>query len=263
MSATDPRPVVFSPAAVQHTAGRRRFLARLAATVGAVAIAPLIERGAGITDLLRAQGSPDGQTEPGLSDTDIVNYALTLEYLEATFYLRADRTSPLPSSASIAALDPDGGAMPGAVPGLDALTFPAPSTQSVPAFFRAVRDHEIIHVLALQSALGGAALPRAAFSFTFGDAFANAQNFTTTALALEDTGVSAYLGQAANVDDGGILGTAGSILGVEAEHAATVRLLIGQPVVPQNAAFDTARSTNETLAAAGGFVAAAPTLPFG
>ncbi|CAN5896861.1 hypothetical protein BH20GEM1_BH20GEM1_14570 [soil metagenome] len=254
------RPIRFDAEALESPAERRKFLGKLALAAGAVTIAPLIFRGRGIVELLYAQQT--GETEPGLSDTDILNYALTLEYLEATFYLRADNTGALPQGATIAAIDPDGNGEPGSVPGLAAVTPPAPATFSVPEFVRVVRDHEITHVLALQDALGAMALDRADFAFDFGAAFDSAAAFLATAQALEDTGVQAYLGQAGNIDDTAILGTAGSILGVEAEHASTFRLINGETVTPNNADFDIPLSSAEVLAIADDFITAAPALPF-
>ncbi|MHB1329300.1 MAG: ferritin-like domain-containing protein, partial [Gemmatimonadales bacterium] len=231
MSNESARVIEFTPEAVATASGKRRFLGQLAMAAGAVALTPLLSRGLGISGMLAAQAN--GETEPNLSDQDILNYALTLEYLEATFYLRADSTGPLPTGATIAGIDPDGNGAPGSVPGLAAVTVPAPSTLNVPGFIRTVRDHEIIHVLALQNGLGMAALARTSFRFGFGTAFSSAANFLATAQALEDTGVSAYLGQAGNLDSGSLLGTAGAILGVEAEHAAAIRLIRGQPVTPE------------------------------
>ncbi len=251
--------ITFDPKTVQSARGRRKFLGQLAIAVGAVSIAPLVGRGFGITEL-QAQG--DGQTEPNLSDTDILNYALALEYLEATFYLRADSGGTLPTGATIASIDPDGMGAPGTVPGLSSATFPTPSTVSAGTFFRSVRDHEITHVIALQGALGASALSRPAFQFNFGTAFSSLANFMNTAMALEDTGVSAYLGQAANLDAVATLTTAGSILGVEAEHASAVRVLLGQPITVSNGSFDSPRTTTQVLAIAGGFITQAPTLPF-
>lgn len=261
MSTDTQQQVVFDAETLATTDARRRFLRDLAIAAGAVAVAPFVMKGFGITELLHAQDL-SGETEPGLSDTDILNYALTLEYLEATFYLRSDNTSPLPMGATIEQIDPDGMGLPGTVPGLDAVTPPPPATFDVVQFNRAVRDHEIIHVLTLQGALGAEALARADFAFSFPGAFDSADAFLATAQTLEDTGVSAYLGQAGNIDDTGILGTAGSILGVEAEHAATFRLLNGDTVTPGNADFDEGRTSAEILAIAGPFITAAPPLPF-
>lgn len=256
-----PQEIILDPQELTDVAGRRHFLSRLAVVAGAAALAPMILDGHGITSMLHAQAAT-GETEPNLTDTDILNYALTLEYLEATFYLRADSGGSLPSGATIANIDPDGNAAPGTVAGLSGFTAPAPSTLNVATFVRTVRDHELIHVVALRSALAAAALNRSSFRFNFGSAFGSVQSFLNTALVLEDTGVTAYLGQAANIDVVATLGTAGSILGVEAEHAAAFRVLLGLPVTVENGAFDTARTTTQVLAAAGPFITMAPPLPF-
>ena len=254
------REIIFDANAVQTTYGRRRFLTSMAVACGSIALVPMIGRGAGITNMLQAQTS--GETEPNLSDTDILNYALTLEYLEATYYLRADSGSPLPTGATIAGIDPDGNGLPGTVTGLTG-TFPSPSTITLSSFFRSVRDHEITHVLALQSALGNAALARSAFKFSFpASVYQSALGFMQTAQALEDTGVTAYLDQVGNLDSTSILGTAGSIAGVEAEHAAAVRMALGLAVTPNDANFDTPATTTQVLAIAGGFITQKPVLPF-
>lgn len=260
MSSVEKRIIRFDPEAVQTEQGRRGFLSGLAMAVGATALAPLILRGKGITELLAMQASEE--TEPNLTDTDILNYALSLEYLEATFYLRADNNGTLPSGATAATIDPDGNGAPGSVPGLASVTAPAPSTLAVAAFVRTVRDHEITHVLALQTALGAGALARGDFRFDFPGGFTTAAAFLATAQALEDTGVTAYLGQTNNLDSVDYLTTAGTILGVEAEHAATFRVINQTEVTVDNGSFDTGRTTTEVLAIAGAFITASPPLPF-
>ncbi len=257
--------IEFDAATLTSVHARRTFLNRLAMAAGATALSPLIMKGFGINEMLAAQSGACGATEPNLTDTDILNYALTLEYLESTYYLRAVGTAALPAGADVAALDPEGNGAPGTVAGLSGVVAPAPATFNVTAFVTAVRDHEIQHVLGLQAALAANALARNTFTFDFGTSFDSAANFLATAVVLEDTGVSAYLGQAGNIDDKTtILGTAGAILGVEAEHASTFRLLTAQPVVPNDAAFEVPQTSAQVLAAvtATGFITGAPTLPF-
>lgn len=260
MASHSPRVITLDPQELTDLSGRRNFLSKLAVVAGAAALAPMILEGHGISSMLQAQST--GETEPNLTDADILNYALTLEYLEATFYLRADNGGTLPMSATIASIDPDGNASPGTVPGLSTFTPPAPSTLNVAGFIRTVRDHEIIHVVTLRNALAAAALARSSFKFNFGSAFASASSFLATSLALEDTGVTAYLGQAANLDVVATLGTAGSILGVEAEHAAAIRTILGMPATVDNGAFDSPKTSAQVLVVAGGFITQAPALPF-
>ncbi|CAN5364230.1 hypothetical protein BH23GEM2_BH23GEM2_22630 [soil metagenome] len=258
--------IEFDPRELSRPAERRRFLSTLAMAAGAVALAPMILRGRGVGSDLHAQGGGVcnfpaltgwAEREP-LTDTQILNFALVLEYLEATFYIRADNQGSLPGGATIASLDPDGGGLPGNVPGLSKVRPPKPAIFKVDDFVRTVRDHEITHVLFLQNALGAAALDRNDFAFSFPGAFNNAQTFLSVAQTLEDVGVTAYLGQVGNIDNTGILAAAGSIAGVEGEHAATFRYIRNQFITPDNKAFDTRRDSAQVLAAAGGFITQAP-----
>ncbi len=129
---------------------------------------------------------------------DVLNFALTLEYLEAEYY-----TVALNSSGLI----PGGAAT-------DAIT--------------TIKTHEDQHVAFLQTALGDAAVEKPTFDFTaggtFADVFSNYDTFLAVANAFEDTGVRAYKGQAGELqsnDD--ILRYALNIHSVEARHAAHVR----------------------------------------
>ena len=147
-----------------------------------------------------------GRALPGLV-TDVLNFALTLEYLEAEFYTRGVGTANL---------------------------LPA-GTHDV---FDQIRKHEVAHVALLQSVLGSAAVARPTFDFSggmgsnagpFADVFANPMTFLALAQAFEDTGVRAYKGQAANLmGENDILRTALRIHSVEARHAAQVRRMRGQ-----------------------------------
>ncbi|GAA4448449.1 hypothetical protein GCM10023189_06320 [Nibrella saemangeumensis] len=128
--------------------------------------------------------------------TEVLNFALTLEYLEAEFYRM-------------------GLMAPNLIPAQDR------------AVFMQISKHEDAHVKLLQVALGAAAVMKPNFKFP-GDAFTNYQTFMFLAKALEDTGVRAYKGQAqfltVNKD---VLTVALRIHSVEARHAAEVRRLMG------------------------------------
>jgi hypothetical protein len=128
---------------------------------------------------------------PAKSDVAILNYALTLEYLEAAFY-----------NAAV-----EGGALKG----------------DVAKFAKIVAAHENAHVAFLEKALGSAAVKKPKFDFK-GTTTSQAK-FMATAQVLEDTGVAAYLGQVGNIKSKQILGAAGSILPVEARHAGWIREL--------------------------------------
>ncbi len=136
---------------------------------------------------------------------DVLNFALTLEYLEAEFYNRG-----LAESDLIASVD-------------------RPS-------FQVIADHENTHVAFLQStikALGGTAVPKPTFDFSAGNGsgtgpfagvFDNYSLYLAVSQTFEDTGVRAYKGQAGNlISSNEILRAALRIHSVEARHAAHVR----------------------------------------
>ena len=133
-------------------------------------------------------------------DVDILNFALTLEYLEAAFYTQALKQVG----------DLEG---------------------NVKSLATEIRDNENEHVAALEMTikdLGGT--PVKAPGVDFGNAFANQKSFLKLAQTFEDTGVSAYNGAAPAIESKDVLAAAGSIVQIEARHAAAIRLLRGQPI---------------------------------
>jgi Ferritin-like domain len=183
---------------------------------GILALAGIGLGGAGLGGLALAQG--DG-------DVKILNYALTLEYLEAAFYAEAISAGKLTGIAA--------------------------------RFARVVGEHEQAHVDALKQALGSKAVKSPAFDFK---GTTNAQDsFLKTAMVLEDTGVAAYQGQATNIKSDRVLASAGAILAVEARHAAWVRDIIGgsgKSALPAPTAFSEPMSMSAVLDAvtATGFI---------
>ena len=174
---------------------RQSFIMRGAVTAGAVyglgAVGPFVR---------------EAIAQDGGGDVDILNFALTLEYLEAAFYTQGlKQVGDLSGDAKSLATE--------------------------------IRDNETAHVEALSKTitdLGGK--PVKAPGVDFGDAFANQRAFLKLAQTLEDTGVSAYNGAAPMIESTEVLGAAGSIVQVEARHAAAIRLLNGKP--PADSGFD-------------------------
>jgi Ferritin-like domain len=128
----------------------------------------------------------------GKGDVGILNYALTLEYLEAAFYNGA-------SAANLAL-----------------------SSQAA-AFLKVVTADENAHVKFLKKALGGKAAKEPKFDFK--GANTNVEMFMKTSEVLENTGVHAYLGQVLNIKTPAYVAAAGSILTIEARHASVIGLL--------------------------------------
>jgi len=148
-------------------------------------------------------------------DIEILNYALTLEFLEAAFYAEANEKGNLTGVAR--------------------------------TFSQVVGQHEAEHVATLQSVLGSKATKRP--SFDFKGTTGRELTFLKTARTLEDTGVAAYQGQATRIKSGEVLASAGAILAVEARHAAWVRDILGAGKKPSPApeAFSTPQSMQEIL----------------
>ena len=116
--------------------------------------------------------------------------------------------------------------------------------------------HERAHVEYLQKALGSAAVAKPTFDFK--GTTEDQDMFLATAVVLEDTGVAAYNGQAANlIGNKAVLAAAASVVSVEARHAAWVRDIVGKTPAP--IWLDTPRSKEQVLGAVGrtGFIVGA------
>jgi rubrerythrin len=159
--------------------------------------------------------------QDGGGDVDILNFALTLEYLEAAYYTRGLKQAGLSGDAKALATE--------------------------------IRDNETAHVDALTETikrLGGKPVP--APKVGFGDVFTNQGRFLKLAQTLEDTGVSAYNGAAPSIRSSDVLMAAGSIVQVEARHAALIRLMRG--VAPAPGAYDPSLDQNQVLSAVAPFM---------
>jgi hypothetical protein len=187
------------------------------AVVGAIAAvhgptrAELLRRAAlGSVALLGASAAP-AQAKSTRQDQSILNYALTLEYLQDSFYAETERNGVLTGALAEQA--------------------------------RVVAAHERAHVKAFRAVLGSAAVSRPRFDFR--GATEDPAKFRATAVAFEDLAVAAYKGQAPRIRSRAYLVAALSIHTVEARHAAWIRRLAG--VLPAASAFDLPRSRASTV----------------
>jgi hypothetical protein len=192
---------------------RRALLAATLAGTSTALLAPLLD-----------PATTSAAAAETASDEAILNFALTLEYLQAAFYTEAERA----------------GALTGAL---------ARQAQVVGA-------HERAHVTALRQVLGRAAVGRP--SFDFRGQTEDPKAFRDAAVAFEDLSVAAYKDQLPRISEPKYLATALALHSVEARHAAWIRRLAG--VVPAPDAFDDPidRGHTEKLVASTRFIVSRP-----
>lgn len=198
-----------------NPASRKAFLATLMA--GAAAATTLAAAPASVfasTGKLKhvAAGFPK-------SDADILNFALTLEHLEARFYQMASQRMG--------------------------------SGNYVHQLIGIIHNDEAQHVAGLTAAIkqGGYTPVAAAMHYNFPAVFGSRNAFLGFAGVLEQTGVHAYLGQAPLVKTPSILLTAASIVTVEARHTGAIYALLKKD--PTQGAFDKGFTKAQVLAIAG------------
>lgn len=204
-----------------ESAGFDRSMFLKAGAVGAVGVAGVF----GLPSM--ASATISAKRPSTTNDLKILNYALTLEYLESAFY------------AAAVAQD----------------QFASPELKQ---FAQVVAVHEAAHVKFLKGALGKKAVKTPVLNPDAVKGAISAANFAKTAQALEDTGVSAYAGQGPNLKTKAFVVVALSVHSVEARHAAWIRFLNGGGAVgaaassyPAPATFDKARTEKAVLKVVG------------
>jgi rubrerythrin len=202
-----PQPSGIVERLVRDDLDRKRFL-KMAGGAGAASFGAFVMAACGSskksasTAPATASTSTSTSSSSGGGDLAILNYALTLEYLETAFYEKV--VSAALFNGKVGALIKDFG------------------------------RQEASHVAALKAAvqkLGGtpAAQPSSKFPIT------SATQVAELAYTVENLGASAYLGQAANIQSPEVLASALAIHSVEARHAATLGTLVKKSVTPDGA----------------------------
>lgn len=183
-------------------------------------------KGAGLAGISLASaaviGSKLGGEQPtvqaaALTDVEILNFALNLEYLEAEFYAVATYNSTLEQLGVLTSSETTGPTTGGHA---------VPNFRNLPQAYlaSALRDDEITHVIYLRSVLGSAAVKKPAINLNaLGYGFANIHEFLKLARQFEDVGLSAYLGAAPLISNSTYLAAAGAILATEAQHSGSLR----------------------------------------
>ncbi len=194
---------------------RRRFLAIGGATGGAGVLLAACgdDDDDDTTSMTSTAASSDALAQFGEGDIGIVNYALTLEYLEAAFYADVIKS--------------------GLFSGDDL------------ALIKEIGSNEDAHVDALVGTakkLGGTPAPKPKTQFPIDDA----TQVLMLAATVENLGAAAYLGQAAAIESPEVLAAALSIHSVEGRHAAALNTLTDQPFTPDGA-FAVAADASDVL----------------
>ena len=157
------------------------------------------------------------------NDVEILNYALTLEHLEADFYQKVVNTY-----------------------------FAVLSAKEL-ADFTAIRDHEVAHVDYLKAGItqaGGTPVkPRQSYDFSPIGTSPRETASSRSPMSLEPTGVGAYDGVAHEIQNKAYLAVAGSIVQIEARHAARIKAIIDPNVNPVPMAFEATLRPADVIAA--------------
>ena len=175
--------------------------------------------------MLLSRGTAFAQNADFKDDVDVLNYALTLEYLESEFYKQGNGAGLLSDEET--------------------------------GLVEQIGADEDAHVTAISTVIkdiGGK--PVAAPKVDFGKAFASRESFLKTAHVFENLGVGAYLGAAGFIKEPAILQAAAGIFGVEARHAAVIGDLLG--LEPEGGVYmgstETPKDKAAVLKAAGPFI---------
>ncbi|KAJ7180923.1 ferritin-like domain-containing protein [Mycena filopes] len=162
-------------------------------------------------------------------DTTVLNFALTLEHLENSFYSNA--------LAKFSEHDFKKAGLPSWARGR----------------FAQVAAHEAAHVAFLSEALGDKATQPCNYSFPYTDP----KSFAGLSQAIEGVGVSAYIGAAQFITDKKYLTAAASVLATEARHASWVASAVNK-YAGWSGALDVPLSLNQVYSIAAAFITDCP-----
>jgi len=170
-----------------------------------------------------------GQNTPvsaqSITDVDILNFALNLEYLEAEFYTVATTGRRIEAvGIGVSGVGTLGATVGGSMVAMD---------NRVMQVARDITNDEQMHVRFLRAALGSAAVAKPAINLAaLGIGFANMNEFLTLARAFEDVGVTAYAGAAPLISSRAILASAAGIALTEGQHVGVLRYLVYDRGIP-------------------------------
>ena len=188
---------------VSDDVDRKRFL-KMAGTAGAASFGAfaIAACGGGSKASGTASTASTATSSSSTGDIAILNYALTLEYLESQFYAKVLAANLFHGSAGVLVKD-----------------------------FAGQEDSHVVALKAAVEKLGGTPAEKPVGRFPV----SNAAQVAELAYTVENLGAAAYLGQAASIQSPEVLASALAIHSVEARHAAAFATLLGKPVTPDGA----------------------------
>jgi len=202
--------------------------------------------------VMLANGLSRAQAQTALTDIEILNFFLNLEYMQAQYYSVAATGARLPSA------DTAGVGTGGAITGGRAVSFADPL---IGQFAREVAAADLAHVRYIREQLiiaGGLAVTQPAIDFTGGfasamqaagigsfDPFANDDNFLLSAFFFQDFAVSAYKGVSALITNKTYLEGLMGIMATKAHHAAFVRMTLLQKGIANPALITAANAISD------------------
>ncbi len=201
---TAPQPTGLVERLVRDDVDRKRFL-KMAGSAGAASFGAFVIAACGSSSkkaATTAAATTSTSAGSNMGDIAIVNYALTLEYLETEFYAKV----------------------------IKAKLF----TGKVGSLVKQFGAQELTHVEALKGTvtkLGGTPVAKVEGKFPI----ENATQVAELAYSVENLGAAAYLGQAPNIQSPEVLAAALAIHSVEARHAATIGTLVKKSLTPDGA----------------------------
>ena len=184
---------------------RRKFIALTGGSAAAAAFLAACGSDSGTTTTSTASGGGGGSSETaqfGKGDVGILNYALTLEYLETAFYADVVKSG----------------------------LFKGAELEAIKKFGQEEAEHVEALTAAVKS-LKGTPAPKPKTEFPL----KNAKSVVELAATVENLGAAAYLGQAANIESPEVLASALAIHSVEGRHAATLNTMLGKSITPDGA----------------------------
>ncbi len=189
--------------AARDPVSRRRFVALAGGSTAAAFLAACgSDSDSTTTTVAQTSGGKSETAQFGKGDIGILNYALTLEYLETAFYADVVKSG----------------------------LFRGGELETIRKF----GNEEAQHVAALTAAvkqLGGKPAPKPKTEFPL----KSAKSVLELAGTVENLGAAAYLGQAANIKSPEVLASALAIHSVEGRHAAALNTLLGKSITPDGA----------------------------